>query len=230
MSQLTPGERARAERQLRGRADGFREPLDVAAEHPEVRQQVVAEVDRLRPLEMRVARHRPVGVALREVRERAHQLAQAPPRTLGLLAHEQRHVRRHLVVARPRGVELASYRPGDLGQPALDRHVDVLVPRVEGKRPGLELGGDRVEAAQQLVGLGRLEDAGLGQHRHVRLGLAHVVGRQAPVEADRGVQCMEYRIGRLTKAGHAGSLRAAARELPIVRDRPDLHDSIAPSR
>ena len=50
------GERARAERQLRGRARGVGEPLEVAPEHPEVREQVVREVDGLRALQVRVAR------------------------------------------------------------------------------------------------------------------------------------------------------------------------------
>ena len=96
---------------------------------------------------MRVARHRPVGVALGEVGERAHQLAAAPARASALLAHEQRHVGRDLVVARPRGVELAADRAGDLGQPALDRHVDVLVAGLEVEAcPRSSSPRDRVEA------------------------------------------------------------------------------------
>ena len=50
------GERARAERQVRDLRPGEAEALAVALEHPDVREQVVPEVDRLRALQVRVAR------------------------------------------------------------------------------------------------------------------------------------------------------------------------------
>ena len=52
---LEPGQRARAERALVGRGVGRAQPLGVALEHPGVRGQVVAEQDRLRALQVRVA-------------------------------------------------------------------------------------------------------------------------------------------------------------------------------
>ena len=58
------GERARAERQTRGLALGEGEARAVAGEHPEVREQVVAEVHGLSALQVGVAGHRPVEVLL----------------------------------------------------------------------------------------------------------------------------------------------------------------------
>ena len=57
-------ERARAERQPPGLALGEREARAVAREHPEVGEQVMAQIHRLRALQVRVARHRPVEVLL----------------------------------------------------------------------------------------------------------------------------------------------------------------------
>ena len=54
-------------------------------------------------------------------------------------AREHRHVGGDLVVARARGVQLAADRPDDLGQPPLDRHVDVLVVLAERERAVVEL-------------------------------------------------------------------------------------------
>ena len=57
-SQLRPGERAGAQRHRHRRAAREVEANRVALEHPEVGEQVVAEVDGLRALEVRVAGHR----------------------------------------------------------------------------------------------------------------------------------------------------------------------------
>ena len=171
------------------------------------------------------ARRGPTSVPISSHRRRAG--------ALGLLAHEQRHVGRDLVVARPRRVELAADRPDELGQPALDRHVDVLVAAARTRRsPASSSAATASRPAQQLVGLGLLEDARLGQHRHVRLGLAHVVGRQAPVEADRGVQRWKTGSGGSRKRDMQASLgeSAAGCELPVVGDRPDLHDEHRPEQ
>ncbi len=121
------GQRAGAERQLARRAEHELEAPRVAPEHPEVREQVMREVDGLRALQVRVARHRPVLVALGEADEHALQVLELLERLQRVRAREHRDVGRDLVVARARRVELAADRADDLRQPPLDRHVDVLV-------------------------------------------------------------------------------------------------------
>ena len=64
------------------------------------------------------------------------------------LAREQRDVGDDLVVARARRVQLAADRPGDLGQPPLDGHVDVLVVGLERERPVAQLALDRSRPAR----------------------------------------------------------------------------------
>ena len=85
-------------------------------------------------------------------------------------------------------MQLAADRADDLGQPPLDRHVDVLVGVQERELAGVELLRDAVEPAEQLVAVGVGDDAGGREHRRVRARLLDVVGREAPVEADRRVQ------------------------------------------
>ena len=70
-------------------------------------------------------------------------------------AREHRHVGRDLVVARAGGVQLAADRAGDLGQPPLDRHVDVLVVGPERELARVELRLDAVEPAEQRVAVVR---------------------------------------------------------------------------
>ena len=112
----------------------------------------MAELDRLGALQVRVARHRPVGVALGE-RERA---APSAPRR----ARSPRSPRSRTYIAtsvatwsfRERaGVQLAADRARDLGQAALDRHVDVLVGRLERELAVLELGRDRSRPGVELL-------------------------------------------------------------------------------
>ena len=113
--------------------------------------------------------------------------------------------------------------PDDLGQPALDRHVDVLVAGLEREGARLELGRDRVEAraaarrpppargcrprpaSPRAPWTGaRRRAPGAGRSRSTRS--AH--GRPGPAARETAT-CREFR-------------RPA--RLPVVRDRPDLHD------
>ena len=130
------------------------EAARVAAEHPEVRQQVVREIDGLGALQVGVARHRPVLVARGELHEHALERLQLLERLQRVRAREHRHVRRDLVVARAGGVEPAADGADDLRQPPLDRHVDVLVVLEERERAALELLLHPLEPAQQRVAVG----------------------------------------------------------------------------
>ena len=71
--EVDPRQRPGAERQRRRLLGGEAQPRAVALEHPHVGEQVVAEVDRLGALQVRVARQRPVEVALGGVDERRHE-------------------------------------------------------------------------------------------------------------------------------------------------------------
>ena len=103
-------------------------------------------------------------------------------------------------------MDLAADPTRDLGQPPLDRHVDVLVAAGEREIPELELGRDAVEPVEQRGELVVVEDPGRPQRPGVGPRLPHVVGGQAPVEAQRGVELPEDGVGFLLEAGHWRSL------------------------
>ena len=81
--------------------------------------------------------------------------------------------------------------------------MDVDVVGLEREAAVLELAGDLLEPAQQLVALLVGDDPGRREHRRVGARLGDVVGPEPPVEADRGVEPLEDGIGRLGEARHA---------------------------
>src|SRR5205823_937791 len=88
------------------------------------------------------------------------------------------------------------------GYPALDGQVYVLVLLAERKAAVVELalhGGQRLHQGVTVAGL---DDAALREHPHVGARLGDVVGRQAPVEGQRGVQPPEQLV--LALRGHVG--------------------------
>ena len=176
------------------------------------------EVDRLGALEVRVARHRPVEMALGELDERGAQRGDPGERGVRVGAREQDEVGGDLVVARARGVELAADGADEVGQPPLDRHVDVDVVGRERERPGLELGRDLVEPAQERVALVLGDDPGRREHRRVRARLRDVMRPEPAVVADRGVELAEDRVVRLGEARHGSSIMATRRP-PCARAR-----------
>ena len=117
------GERARTERALRSGLGSRREARAVAVEHLDPGEEVVAEGDRLRTLEVRVAGHHRLRLGLREreddERERVDRLA----RLRAGVEHVQAERGCDLVVARATGVDLAP----DVAEQPLDRRVHVLV-------------------------------------------------------------------------------------------------------
>ena len=106
-----PGERCCAQRRFVEAPATVGEAPAVAPDHLDVGQEVMAEGDRLRHLQMGEARHDGSRVLLGPVDERG---LQVPARRVGLVqprAEPEPKVRRDLIVARARGVEAAG-RPG----------------------------------------------------------------------------------------------------------------------
>ena len=195
-------QRAGAQRQAPGFVLGERKPPVVAREHPEVRQQVVPEVHGLRPLQVGVAGHGPVGVLLGARQQRAHQRRDRRLGSARSLARVHRQVGRDLVVARTRCVQPSAHRPRDLRQSPLDRHVDVLVALLEREALLAQLALDRVEPRQQRVAVRAREDAAIGQHARVCARLGQVLWPQAPVKRKRGVEPVEIGMMGLIQARH----------------------------
>jgi hypothetical protein len=193
-------QRARAQGEVLCLVQAELEPLEVAPQLPEVGEQVVREVDGLRPLQMGVAGHRPIQVRGCLVCQHMHELQHALARVQGVGPHEHRQIGGHLVVARARGVHLAPHRPDDLREAPLDGHVDVLVVRANLERVLVDLLPHRLEPALDLcLVLGR-DDRAAPEHPDVRKRLLDVVGGEPVVEGDRAVQRVERGVPRLGEA------------------------------
>ena len=117
-----------------------------------------------------------------------------------------------LVVAAPPGVQLAADLAGDLGDPSLDRRVDVLVRRLELERPAGELAGDAVERGEDRRGFVAVEQPRPHQAADMRARACDVVRGKPLVEAHR--------------RGERQQLVGRARPETAV---PERHDPSAPS-
>ena len=140
---------------------------------------------------------------------------------LGDAAQVQAHVGDHLVVAAAAGVQPGAGVADELRQPALDRHVHVLVGVGRDEGAGLDLAADGGEAVLDGLELVRAEDAGAAQRPGVRHRALDVLGPKAPVERQRAVQRHESRralAGEAARAGdgHARPRRRAGRSRPSV--------------
>ena len=138
-----PGECAAAEGALPRTLDGKHEAAVIAVEHPRVRQQVMRQPHRLRPLQMGVPRHQRVEMLARACDERLGERLEGGRLCRAVLADPQQRVGDHLIVATAAGVQAPTRITGDLREATLDGGVDVLVAGLkhEGARLHLRFDG-----------------------------------------------------------------------------------------
>ena len=111
------------------------EPAAVARRHLDVSEKMMPERHRLRGLQMREARHHRAGVLQRLLGQRLLVVAEQPVDVVDPRPHPQPEIGRDLIVARARGVQPAGGRPDQLGEPALDVHMDVFERRLNWNLP-----------------------------------------------------------------------------------------------
>ena len=162
-----------------------------ASNRREVGEQVVGEQDRLRPLQVRVAGQDYFPVCLRHLDERPHRREHAPAYAPGRFPDEEVQVEGHLVVAAAARVQLERHVADVLAQPTLHGRVYVLVGEAPGEPFRLHLPEHHLQTALQLGGFLFCHDPLLAEHLRVRDGAPDVVGGEAHVEGDRGVQALE---------------------------------------
>ena len=162
----------------------------VAAEHLDIGEQVMAEGDRLGRLQMGEARHHHVGASSARVAERPLQAGDLEDERVDRVAHPEAEVDRDLVVARTRGVQAPGGRTDDLGEAALDVHMDVFERAREGEGPRLDFALDLVETLGDGLRVRRVDHALFGEHGDMGEGAGDVLGGELAVEADRGVDLL----------------------------------------
>ena len=133
------GQRGGAERAFVEAGPRIGEAAAVARRHLHIGEQMMAEGHRLRGLQMGEARHHRVGILQRLLGERALIIGERGVKTVDRVAHPEPEVGRHLIVARARGVQPPGRRPDQLGEPALDVHMDVFERTLEGELARFDL-------------------------------------------------------------------------------------------
>jgi hypothetical protein len=158
--------------------------LGVAKQRLGVRKQVVADGHRLSVLEVGVAGHHPTGVIGGLRRQSLHGRGHGVDLLAGGGAAVEAEVERDLVVARAPGVQRrACWR--DLGQPSLDRGVDVLVRVGQLELAVLQLTRDAAKATFDGRQLRTSDDSGGGKPARVRDAAGDVVRVELEVDLQR---------------------------------------------
>ena len=141
-----PGQGTGAERQDVDPLEAVLHPPLVPLEHLHVGEHVVGEEDRLGGLQVGVARHDDVEVALRLADERVDQQVEIGGDLDDLVPQVEADIQRHLVVAGAAGMEPLA-RLADLrGEARLDVHVDIFEGDGKVELAGLDLLQDLLAA------------------------------------------------------------------------------------
>ena len=180
------------------------ETLPVPLQHEDIGEEMVGEQHGLSALEMRVAGHGRGAVPL-GLGEQSRLHAREPFIHVSQdVAQIEALVEGDLVIARPPRVELAAHGPGQLDEPPLHVHVDVLELLAEGKAAALQLALHGFEPGfdlSQLAGLdepGALEGAGPGE------AAANVLRPEPTVEGQGRGEGLGHRIRALREAAAPG--------------------------
>jgi hypothetical protein len=162
---------------------------------------VVADGDRLRALEVRVARDREGGVAFREVRERGLQGRDRAIEVRARASEPEPQIGRDLVVARTTGVELLREIADEVAESTLDERVDVLGGGVgESALVLRKLALELRERRDDRLHLRCVEDLRADERARPSDAPAHVLAPEAAIERQAPVERLEDRILRAREA------------------------------
>ena len=160
---------------------------------------MVAEGDRLGPLEVGVARQNHGLVPLGQLAEDGQQLPQQFGELVRLPAQIHPQIQRHLVVPGAGGVQLFPQVPQSLGQHLFHKHVDVLRRGVHGQRPGLQIPHNALQPRDQPFRFRRGQNPLRPQHLRMGHAAPDVLPEHPRIEADGGVEVVR-RLGGLAAA------------------------------
>src|SRR5680860_659431 len=108
-------------------------------------------------------------------------LQRAPSMPVGCVSKIELYIQRNLVIPAATGVHLPSNRPHYLSQTSFHRHMDVLVPRLAGKRSRLILRQNLVQTAGQHIYFFSIQHTDGSQHAHMHFGSPNIIRRQDAV-------------------------------------------------
>jgi hypothetical protein len=145
------------------------------------------------------ARHEGVGILFGAGQKGILKRAQLPDGVIDLIANPQTEIRRHLVVARPGGMQAPSDRSNQFAQTRFDIHVDVFEFSPEWEGPRLDLTGYGIQPIQDDFGIFGIYDTLLGKHGGMRLRASKVLLPKAFIDIDGDIDGLHNLIGSGTE-------------------------------
>src|SRR5262245_57571959 len=189
------GEGAASERAGIRALRGVGETSVVPAEPVEVREQEMGEEDRLRALQVRVARNGVAAVPLGEIDEGPAETPQRLSRSSDGVDREEPQIRGDLIVPGPTGVELARRLADLLRETLLDERVDVLERTLEEARVRRGPFADPAQPGVDRRAFGLAQDSGRVKRLGPRLARMDLVRQEPAVVRVRVREAREERVG-----------------------------------
>ncbi len=201
------GQRGRAQRQPVDAATAVGHALGVARQHFEVGQQVVAEGDRLRHLQMGKAGHHGVGMLLGQIDQRSLAGLEAGHDAVDGVAQVEADIGRHLVVARATGVQALAGVADFGGERGFDVEMDIFLVQRPGELPGANLGQQFGHAAPDRLQIVLGQHTDVVQHGGVRQRTLNIEPGQPIIEGNRRGVAFDDFGNRFGKPAGPGGVR-----------------------
>ncbi len=179
------GERSRTEREHIGAAAAVEEPLAVAQEHLSVGEEMMAQRDGLRPLDVRIAGHCVGSVLFAKVANDADEGSARLRGDVTGFPDDHPVQQRDLVVARTGGMQTAGCGANLRAKQRLDVRVNVFELRLPRHAASLDVGKHFAQSGDDRLRVGCGDDALFPQHPGVGHRPRNVVRPEVTVHAGR---------------------------------------------
>jgi hypothetical protein len=154
----------------------------------------------LRTLQVRVTGDNDLDVSRASADERSLQVFEAPVNLRSRATHEQLEIRRHLVIAAARRMQLAPYIARAGNERLLDVHVDVFELGPKRERSRLNFARNLVERRDDHLALVAGQQANLRKHLRMGFGAANIDPGQPAIKANRLSKPLDSRVCRLLES------------------------------
>ena len=171
-----------------GHVPGVFQVDEVTGQHGEIGHEVVAEENRLSPLEVGIARHDDVAVLFCSLDQRFLELDQELGGGGDFAADIHVRIQGDLIVAATAGMQALACFADGIGQSFFDVHVDVFQLDGEIEVPVFDLLENSLQALDDGVFVFLGDDALFGQHRRMGNAAADIFSIHAAIELDGRIE------------------------------------------
>ena len=197
------GHRSRSQRTEIQACRAIEEAIGIAQCHLNISKQPMRYQNRLRPLQMRVARHDGFACVAPLRNQSGGPGCEPADDKLDLSAHIKAQVRCNLLIAAAARVQFEREIADALDELKLNEVMNVfgsgMIAHLDSAGVRTEFRGNLVERCRQLDGFALGEDPCRGEGRRVRFAGGDFLIEKAPIKDDGALPGFEFRVQRLTK-------------------------------